>query len=123
MTRDDMKLVFVAGPFTAPLPAEVAYNIRQARAVARIVASVSGLFPVVTHNLSDGLALIGDYEFWLCGAIAILRKSDAVVMVPGWQGSTGSTAAVTEARRLRIPIFEGDKLREQLLRWVTTSGK
>ena len=119
MTRDDLKLVFVAGPFTAPLPAEVASNVRRARAVARIVAGVPGLFPVVTHNLSDGLEHIGDYEFWLYGAVAILRRCDAVVMVPGWQGSTGSTAAMTEAKRLKIPVFDGDKLREQLLRWVT----
>lgn len=101
-----VKLVYVAGRYSASGGRTVAENVEAARAVARVVATYPLLFPVVPHQLNAGLEDVGDYEWWLAGTLELMRRCDAVVMVPGWEGSRGACAEREEAHRLGLPVFD-----------------
>ena len=103
-----VKLVYVAGRYSASSDRTVAENVEAARAVARVVATYPLLFPVVPHQLNAGLEDVGDYEWWLAGTLELMRRCDAVVMVPGWEGSRGACAEREEAHRLGLPVFDAE---------------
>jgi hypothetical protein len=44
-------------------------------------------------------------EVWLEGDLELMRRCDAVLLVPGWKQSSGTVAEVTEARRMGLPVF------------------
>lgn len=103
---DRVKLVYVAGRYSASSDRTIAENVEAARAVARRVAAAHPLlFPVVPHQLNAGLEGVGDYEWWLAGTLELMRRCDAVVMVTGWEGSRGACAEREEALRLGMPVF------------------
>lgn len=45
-------------------------------------------------------------RFWLEGTLELLRRCDAVLLVPGWEKSSGTRAEIEEAERLGIPVAE-----------------
>ena len=51
---------------------------------------------------SDDLQTIG---LRLAGTLELMRRCDAVVVIPGWEHSTGTKAEIDEAMRLEIPVF------------------
>ena len=52
-------------------------------------------------------------EFWLEGTLELLRRCDAVFLIPGWEQSTGSRSELDEATRLGLPVFDNvEALRE-----------
>lgn len=111
-----MKLVYVAGPFSAPTRAGVDENIRKAERYGLAVAA-RGAMPVVPHanTAHPSFEHVRPYEFWIDGTLELLRRCDAVLMVEGWESSRGATAERTEALRLGLPVFEkGQELGEWL---------
>ena len=47
------------------------------------------------------------------GGVTLLRRSDAVVLCPGWEASSGTLAEIAEAERLLIPVYiSADELPE-----------
>jgi hypothetical protein len=103
-------MVYVAGPFSAPSRDGVEQNIRKATAVALNVARLGG-FPVTPHaNTSHPtFEVIQPYEFWVAGTMSLtmslLHACDALITVPGWEGSRGATNEVREMRRRGKPTF------------------
>lgn len=112
-----MKLIYVAGPFTAADRAGVQRNIAAAEAIGLEVARL-GACPVVPHaNTSHpNYEAIQPYAFWIEATIALLRHCDALVTVPGWEASTGARGEVEEAARLRMPAFHTIAELDQWLR-------
>ena len=43
---------------------------------------------------------------WLAIGLELLRRSDAILMLPGWRTSNGASAEYNLARGLDLPIFE-----------------
>jgi hypothetical protein len=56
---------------------------------------------------------------WLEGDLAMLRKCDALFMVPGWAKSTGAIAERDEAFRCHIPVFDDFGL---LCAWIQVNN-
>lgn len=100
-----LRLVYVAGPYTAPTPRGVKKNISLARHCARAVAEVPGLFPVVPHQLGIGIEEVGDYAYWIEATLEVMRRCDAVYAIPGWEKSKGAVGEVKEAKRLGLPVL------------------
>jgi hypothetical protein len=109
-----MKLVYVAGPFRGPTAWDIEQNIRRAEEVGMDVAK-AGAMPVIPHaNTRFFHGTLTD-AFWLEGTLEMLRRCDAVVMVPGWGESRGSIAEKAEAERLGLPVFVN---LPQLVEWM-----
>lgn len=101
-----MKLVYVAGKFSAPTRAGVEANIAAAELVGIEVARL-GLMPLIPHaNTSHPqFEQVQPYPFWIEGTLELLRRSDALLTVSGWEASSGARGEVEEANRLGKPVF------------------
>lgn len=95
---------YIAGPFRAPTPWGVEQNVRRAEAVA-LDAWRAGLVALCPHLNSRPFEGACPDEVWLRGGIELLRRCDAVILVDGWERSSGTALEIKEAERLKIPVF------------------
>lgn len=114
-----MKVVYVAGPYRAPTHWGVVQNIRRAEEVGLEVAKL-GVMPCVPHLASGSFGGEMPEEFWLEGTMDLLRRCDAVVLVPGWRESRGTLDELCEAGALKIPVFYSPAT---LGRWLGREAK
>lgn len=101
-----MRVIYVAGRFSAPDQWQRARNVRAAEVVAFAVAQ-AGAMPLnplaITHNFYGTL---DEEKLWYPGTLELMRRCDAMILVPGWEGSKGVTAEVEEAKRIGLRVFE-----------------
>jgi hypothetical protein len=101
-----MLLAYVAGPYRDPRGEYfVGQNIRATADVAVELWRMG--YAVLTPHLNT--AFFGGAcpdDVWLKGDLVMLRRCDLVVLVPGWQKSSGTRGEVAEARACGIPVFE-----------------
>lgn len=101
-------LLYLAGPYRAETREGVELHIQQARAVGLQVAR-KGWCPVIPHtmlaHLDAAAPSIAD-QFWLDATLELMRRCDAVLLLPGWTQSAGTRAEVAEAQRLGLPVFD-----------------
>ena len=100
-----MKIIYCGGSYRAPTVWQVEQNIQAARQLGAEVAR-RGAYPVIPHANTAHFDGLQDDEFWLNGTLELLRRCDAVMLVPGWRGSSGTCGEVEEAHRLGLPVFE-----------------
>lgn len=105
-----MNLIYIAGPYRGLDRAAITSNIANARAIA-VQAAAQGWFPVCPHMNTAHMEEQLDHpdDFWLAGTMLLMEKCTAVVLVPGWQNSTGTLAEVARAKQLGIPVFTNHK--------------
>ena len=100
-----MKFAYIAGPYRAEHPYQVAANIRRARDVADELA-LMGYFSVVPHTMTAHMDGIQDNKFWLDGTLELLRRcADIVVMLPGSAYSQGAREERTTALAKELPVY------------------
>ncbi len=110
-----MKLLYVAGPFrdhnTGP---GGRYNFWKQDQNCNDAAKVAGplwkmgasvICPHLNTRPFQGYA---DDELWLQGDLEQVRRSDAMVLVPGWEASHGTQTEVMRAREWQVRVFEWD---------------
>lgn len=105
-------VVYIAGSYRAPTRAGVELNIQAARAVSLLVSRKgwSCICPHANTGHLDALdPTIGD-AFWLASTMELLRRADAVVLVPGWELSSGTRDEITEAQLRGIPVYHAEHL-------------
>ena len=108
-----MKLIYIAGPFRAENAWEVERNIRRAEEMAFRVASETGAAFVCPHTNSRFFDGTIHGRYWLDATLEIMRRCDAVMVLPGHESSEGTLGEIAEATRLGIPVFyEFDELAE-----------
>ncbi len=108
-----MKVVYVAGRFRALNPDgtlnmfEVQKNVMTAMEYSLKVWHLGGV-GLCPH--SNNMFFLGTAEepVYLKGVTELLRRSDAILMVPGWRNSSGAQAELLEARKLMLPVFDFD---------------
>jgi hypothetical protein len=114
-------VAYIAGPFRGPTAWDIETNCRRVEGVALEVSRL-GAMPLPPHLLSRFFHGQGPDAFWLEGTMEILRRSDALVLVEGWERSEGAKAEAEEAARRMIPVFEwaseGD--RSEFATWART---
>lgn len=99
-----MKVVYIAGKYRGPNAWAVEQNIRAAEEVAARVWAM-GLVALCPHANSRHMEGVASDEHFLAGTLELMRRCDAVVLVPGWGSSAGTRAEIEEAKRLGIPVF------------------
>jgi hypothetical protein len=110
-----MRVVYVAGKFSAPDQWQRSRNVRAAETVAFAVAEVGAMPLNPLANTANFFGTLRD-EFWYDGTLELLRRCDAVILVPGWEGSKGVAAEVKEAERLGMKVFTRvEELKEWML--------
>jgi len=100
-----MKLVYIAGPYTADSQAKVFANIQRAREVADMVIRF-GAMPITPHFLSSGIEDAGNAQFWYDATLEVLRRCDALLALENWHESNGALNEIREAEEvIKIPTF------------------
>jgi Domain of unknown function (DUF4406) len=101
------EVLYVIGPYRAKTIREIVENIRRAEAVA-LKYWQKGYVVICPHTnsaLFDGA--ITD-EVILQGDIEIMKRCDGVVILPGWQKSSGSIGEIKVAVEMRLQILWED---------------
>src|SRR5574341_1872134 len=121
-----MKLIYVAGPYrSANGPWGIYENIDRARRIARQLWFM-GFAVICPHsntgymdgaqNTSNefGVACGISDNVFLRGDIEQLRRSDAIVLIPGWRRSSGSLGEKAAAEQFGIPVFEWPRDKQKI---------
>jgi len=98
------KLVYVAGKYSAPSPYLVQRNIDHARYYAQEIALLGG-YPVTPHLTTAHFDGIQTYDWWCDTTLELMRRCDAVFMLPAWGESKGARGEHMEALKLKLPVF------------------
>lgn len=109
------KVIFVSGPFRAETAWEIEQNVRRVEVVTLEISRM-GAIALAPHLLTRYFQDELPDEFWMTGAIELLKRSDAIFMVPGWESSIGSLAERQIALDRGMPVFENFKRLEEWLR-------
>ncbi len=122
-----MKLIYVAGPFTADTPEEIQSNIDKAvLASAYLNAAGDGrYFCVCPHSMTAPIwkemakrKLIepeANNVFWYEGSIKMLGRCGYMVLLPGYENSKGCKKEAEECHFNYIPVF---LMEEITLEWA-----
>jgi hypothetical protein len=105
-----MMVVYVAGKFRGPDHWAIAENIRAAERVALEVWRL-GFACICPHTNTAHFQGAAPDAVWLEGDLEMLRRCDAVVVVPGWEESEGARSEVALARSRGMPVLTLDELR------------
>lgn len=99
-----MRVIYIAGPYRGKSAWAVEQNIRRAEELAFQVAE-AGAMPLCPHaNTRNFNGTLTD-EFWIEGTLELLRRCDAVILVKGWEKSSGTRGEIEEAKKLDLPLF------------------
>jgi hypothetical protein len=104
-------VVYVAGKFRGAKLADVDRNISFASMFVAPIAE-AGAMPVTVH-LCEGVRAHDIHQenngqWWVDATLEVLRRCDALVVIPGWQTSSGTIGEIKEAFRLGLPVFEAE---------------
>lgn len=99
-----MKVIYTAGPYRGPNTWAIEKNIRAAEDVAAQVWA-AGHIALCPHANARHMEGVTSDEVMLAGTLELMRRCDAVLLLPTWRRSTGAVAEVQEALRLRMPVM------------------
>lgn len=99
-----MKVVYVAGPFRADTPWLIEKNVRTAEAVCLDLWQ-NGFVPICPHTQTRFFQNSAPDQAFVEGTLEMMRRCDAVVVLPGWETSTGTCGEIDEAERLGLPTY------------------
>lgn len=99
-----MKVVFLAGPYRAPTEYGVQQNIEAASRVAMEVWKLGAVCICPHKNTAFFGGALPD-SAWLEGDIELIIRSDAVLMIDGWQRSTGACHEKLFAEGIGKPVL------------------
>lgn len=98
-------LVYIAGPFRGLTAWAIEENIRHAERYGLEAAKLGGM-PVIPHANTRFFHGQCTDQFWLDGTIRLMEVCDAMVLVPGWERSSGAKA---EKARF-VELGRGDRI-------------
>ena len=99
-----MRVIYVAGPYRSPTEWGVYENIRRAEAVA-VWLWQKGWVVICPHKNTAFFGGACDDSVWLSGDLELLRRSDAICMLPGWEDSAGARAECAMAKALGKEVY------------------
>ena len=104
-----MKRVYVAGAMSANNILQMLENISEGIKVGAELLRL-GFAPFVPHldiafKLQQGKGYEVPMEYYYGYTMEWLKASEAVLVVPGWETSTGTKAEIAKAQELNIPVY------------------
>lgn len=118
-----MKLIYIAGAYSAPTIEGIAVNIAHAARAAALIndAGERRYFAQCPHTHSNGIyeLMKNDSEqFWLEGDIEWMKRCDGIVFILDWQASKGAHEENRTAGGLLIPKFYMGELTMQFAQGI-----
>lgn len=111
-----MKVIYVAGPMRAPSGWERELNIRNAEAIALYIWN-HGAAVICPHAMGR---FYDEKPHYIGGDIEIMKRCDAVYMIPGWEDSKGATEEHSAAMKDGMLIFYSFA---DLIKWLKSEGQ
>jgi hypothetical protein len=124
--------VFIAGPYRAltgehdgSVYYEIDQHINEARRWATKLAQSEIPFfcPHLNSAHFEVLAPETPPEFWYQMDMVLLERASALLLIPGWQESTGARAEKRRAEELNIPCFTFDVWYELVDFWSAGASR
>jgi len=121
------RVLYLAGPYSPTETRTTEENIRAAREVAVELWSV-GYAVICPHLNTAGFEKdIPDMrpEEFVDGDLEIVRRCDALVLLPGWRQSEGTMRELRAALRNRMPVYWWDSREDRnslLNKWRDPHG-
>lgn len=112
-----MKLVYIAGPYSAPNAWQRESNIRAAESQSIKLWRV-GVPAVCVHTMARHFYGEVSEAYALAIDDAILLRCDAVLLCPGWATSAGTRREVEMARAMGMPVWMPDQV-EDCIMWAS----
>lgn len=106
-----MKLCYIAGPYRAECAFKTSRNISRAEQMGkRLTLERPEYFPVIPHKNTelwdfDGTMKNVKDDYYLSGTLEVMRRCNAVLVLPDYRRSSGTVAEIAEAERLGIPVY------------------
>jgi hypothetical protein len=100
---------FIASAYSGGSISEVEMNVSKARLVVVDVLR-AGWVPVCPNVFWHPFSEFQDYEFWLQAAISLMETCDVLILVPGWERSSGVRQEIERAKERDIPILTIEEL-------------
>jgi nucleoside 2-deoxyribosyltransferase len=104
---DQVRLVYVAGPYRAATEYAVACNVHRAAAEAAELLYAHGYAVVCPHSMSHGWERHQCYtnDRTLEHCCEIVRRCDAVLVVGAWLTSSGTLQEIEAALAAGVPVY------------------
>lgn len=101
-----VRLIYIAGRFSAPNREGVEANIRAAELVGLEVAKLGG-YPLIPHSNTSHpeFEAVQPYDFWIDATKAMLCTCEALILVEGWEQSSGARGEKLLAEERGMPVF------------------
>ena len=99
-----MKLVYIAGRYSADDRLSIERNIMCAKEVSLAVMRL-GHVPVVPHIMFDHLLGCESYDVILDSCMEVLSVCDYILMLPGWKDSPGAKQELEYALGAGIEVY------------------
>jgi hypothetical protein len=103
-------LVYIAGAYSGANLAQITRHVDESRTVALDLAARRIPFLSTVLQTAHFELLLGrrdpGYDHWIDVSLEVLKRCDAIFLVPNWKDSPGANREVHFARELGIPVFE-----------------
>lgn len=101
-------MIYLAGPIRPKDGKTMEQNLASAKEIA-LVLWKKGYAVICPHSNTDLPISLADKEceekVWLNGDLEMIRRCDAVVVMPDWEGSKGTEGEINFAEMLDIPVY------------------
>ena len=99
-----MRLIYIAGPYRSDSKEGIEQNIQKAREAA-IWLWQHGWAVICPHMNTAHFDGIASDQTFLDGTMEMLKRCDAICIIPGWTKSRGSIAEFKLAHKLGLQIL------------------
>lgn len=115
-----MKLIYIAGSYTADEPYKVKTNIMKADLLAMDVELLNlEAFPICPHTNTAHHEGTRPGTYFIAGTLELSRRCDAILVVPGSENSIGTKGEIRDAHRRGAPVFYNVN---ELEEWLTDNA-